>query len=92
MLRSVIDRTAVARALARAQDSRGPESRAATVGRALPTFGPDGTRVGDPRELLLDWSRFPHEYIEGPGAAAALHRGCLAYSQRPFASYRRDRL
>jgi hypothetical protein len=59
---------------------------AATVGHALPTFGPDGTRVGDPRALLLDWSRFPHEYIEGPGAAAALHRGLDALPSRDRAA------
>lgn len=72
MLRRVIDRSAIARALLRARSPRDPgESR---VAPALPAFGPDGTRLGDPRALDLDWSLFPREYLHAPGAVSALNR------------------
>jgi DNA-directed RNA polymerase specialized sigma24 family protein len=80
VLRSVIDRDAVARALARARRPREPGGPRVTPN--LPAFGPDGTRVGDPRTLHLDWSHLPREYLRGPGAVAALNRALDTLSPR----------
>lgn len=82
MLRRMIDRSAVARALARARDPRDALRRAATAPGELPAFAADGTRVGDERAILLDWARFPREYLEGPGAIAEIHRAIDALTPR----------
>jgi DNA-directed RNA polymerase specialized sigma24 family protein len=84
VLRSVIDRDAVARALARARRPREPGGP--RVAPNLPAFGPDGTRVGDPRTLHLDWSQLPPEYLRGPGAVAALNRALDTLSPRDRAA------
>jgi hypothetical protein len=80
VLRSLIDGGAVARALARGLRPRAPGGPRVTPD--LPAFGPDGRRLGDPRALHLDWSRFPPEYLHGPGAVAALNRALDSLSAR----------
>jgi DNA-directed RNA polymerase specialized sigma24 family protein len=82
----VIDRSAVARALARARDPRDARRRNAMVPGELPSFAADGTRVGDERAILLDWARFPREYLEGPGAIAEIHRAIDALTPRDRAA------
>ena len=84
MLRSLIDGGAVARALARGLCPRAPGGPRVTPD--LPAFGPDGRRLGDPRALHLDWSRFPPEYLHGPGAVAALNRALDSLSARDRAA------
>jgi hypothetical protein len=84
VLQRAIDRGAVARALARARSPREPGGP--RVAPNLPAFGPDGTRVGDPRTLHLDWSRFPREYLHGPGAVVALNRALDTLSARDRAA------
>lgn len=84
MLRSLIDRGAVARALARARSPRAPG--APRTAPHVPAFGPDGRRTGDPRTLQLDWSGFPPEYLRGPGAIAALNRALDALAARDRAA------
>ncbi len=86
MLRSVIDRSAVARALARARDSRDARRGNAMGPGELPSFAVDGTRVGDERAILLDWARFPREYLEGPGTIAEIHRAIDALTPRDRAA------
>lgn len=84
MLRSVIDRSAIAWALARGRSPRDPgEPRRAP---ALPAFGPDGTRGGDPRARNLDWSRFPPEYLHAPGAVSTLNRALDTLTPRDRAA------
>ena len=86
MLRSVIDRSAVARALARARDPRDARRGNAMGPGELPSFAVDGTRVGDERAILLDWARFPREYLEGPGTIAEIHRAIDALTPRDRAA------
>ena len=42
--------------------------------------------LGDPRTLHLDWSRFPREYLRGPGAVAALNSALDSLSARDRAA------
>ncbi len=72
VLRRLIDQGTLARAVARAQASAAPADGG--IERDLPVFDDQGRRVGLAHLLTLDWSDWPREYLEAPGAILVLNQ------------------
>lgn len=79
MLDRVIDRLAIAHALARCRGQASDEEPA--LARLLPAFAPDGTRLGD-STVGLDWSRLPEASPSSGGTAEVVRRALDALPPR----------
>jgi len=71
VIQDLLDRLAIAEALARCRDR---DDDRGFLDRSLPAFTPAGSRAGDPGLVGLDWSRLPEEHLRAPRAAELLRR------------------